>query len=182
MVITEKQYTTKEFHTYAAQHPDKLLELINGRIVEKVTTEEHGYIVINIGAELRTWVRHTNIKGYYSTEAAIELPDDDKNHRRPDVSFRLTDDEMSKEGVLSTMPDFAVEVVSPTNSLRELREKAEFYMANGVRLVWLVYPARRVVEVYFADGSVDIFTDDMELSGGDVLPGFKMLVRDLFEN
>jgi Uma2 family endonuclease len=182
MVITEKLYTTKEFHTYVAQHSDKLLELINGRIVEKVTTEEHGYIVINIGAELRDWVRHTKVKGYYSTEAGVELPDDDKNHRRPDVSFRLTADELSKEGVLDTMPDFAVEVVSPTNSLRQLRDKADFYIANGTRMVWLVIPYLGIVAVHFADGSTLNYIDDMELSGGDVLPGFRMLVRDVFEN
>jgi Uma2 family endonuclease len=72
-------------------------------------------------------------------------------------------------------------VRSPTNSPKELREKAEYFIANGARLVWLVHPRSRAVEVYYADSSYDIFTEENVLSGGDVLPGFEMLVRDIFE-
>ncbi|MDQ7026490.1 MAG: hypothetical protein Q9P01_13400 [Anaerolineae bacterium] len=49
-------------------------------------------------------------------------------------------------------------------------------------MVWLVHPHSRIVEVYFADGSFDIFNDEHVLSGGDVLLGFEMLVREIFEN
>jgi Uma2 family endonuclease len=181
MVISDKTYTTKEFKEYAAQHPDRVLELINGRIVEEVTTEEHGAIATNIAAELRQWKKSKNIKGYYSVEASVELAHDDKNFRQPDISFRFTDEEISTQGNLDTVPAFCVEVRSPTNSPKELREKAEYFIANGARLVWLVHPRSRAVEVYYADSSYDIFTEENVLSGGDVLPGFEMLVRDIFE-
>jgi Uma2 family endonuclease len=181
MVISETLYTLAEFEAYAAAHPDQLLELIDGRIVEKVTSEEHGYIVLKIGMALLNWRQTNNIKGFPSTEATLRLPDDDKNERRPDVSFRYTDETVSRKATLPTMPDFAVEVKSPKNGYDELRDKARFYLAHGSRLVWLIYPTRRLVEVYFADGTSEIFKEGDMLLGGDVLPNFELAVNAIFE-
>jgi len=181
MVISEKIYTIEEYEAYAAAHPDQLLELIDGRIVEKVTSEEHGKIVINIGSELRLWSKRTGHPGHYSTESSHRRPEDEKNVRRPDVSYRVTDEDVSSASALDTMPDFAVEVKSSSNSYEELREKARFYLANGSRLVWLVYPTRLIVEVYFADGSSELYKEEDTLSGGEVLPGFEMAVSDIFD-
>lgn len=181
MIISEKIYTLAEYEEYAAAHPDKLLELIDGRIVEKVTSEEHGKIVITIGSELRAWKKWTGIQGYFSTESSHRVQEDQKNERRPDVSFRKTDGKVSKASALYEMPDFAVEVKSTGNSYDELREKAKFYLGSGTKLVWLVYPERRIVEVYFEDGSSELFKEEHTLSGGDVLPDFEMKVSDVFE-
>lgn len=180
MLVSEKIYTLDEFDEYVAEHPNAILELMDGRIVEKVTTEEHGSIILRIGAALLTWQSQSQVKGHASTEPTLRLPDDDKNSRRPDVSFRLTDDSVSTASALYTMPDFAVEVKSRSNSYEELREKARFFLANGSRLVWLIYPSRRIVEVHYADGSSELFTEEHTLSGGDVLPGFAMAVAEIF--
>ena len=182
MVIQDRLYTVDEFETYAQAHPDKILELIDGRIVEKVTSEEHGKIVINIGGELRAWQKRTGIKGHYSTEAGHRLPDDEYNERGPDVSFRATDDNVSSKGTLYELPDFAVEIKSRKNTYDELREKAKFYIANGTHLVWLVYPRKRVVEVYDAEGNSEIYTQDNDvLSGEPVLPDFQMTLAEIFD-
>ena len=181
MVTADKIYTVEQFNTFAQQHPDKLLQLIHGRIVEKVTSEEHGSIGGNILAELRQWKRQNNIQGFYSMEASVELSDDDKNYRRPDVSFRLTTGEIGKQGTLKEVPQFVVEVKSPTDNVRALREKAQFYLDNGAKLVWLIYPSQRIVEVYHEDGTVDLFDDEALLSGGSVLRGFEMSASDIFE-
>lgn len=61
-----------------------------------------------------------------------------------------------------------------------MREKATYYLANGAKLVWLVYPRKRVVEVYTGNGNIDILREDDTLSGEDVLPGFTMPVADFF--
>jgi Uma2 family endonuclease len=79
------------------------------------------------------------------------------------------------------MPDFALEVKSPNNSYDELRDKAKYYIAHGSRLVWLIYPSRLIVEVYFADGPSELFDKGQLLSGGDVLPNFEMTVSDIFD-
>ena len=75
----------------------------------------------------------------------------------------------------------AVEVKSPTDSKRELRRKAEKYLAFGTRLVWLVFPDEEVVEVYLPDRDVETLKPGDTLDGGDVLPGFSLPVRSLFE-
>jgi Uma2 family endonuclease len=181
MLVSEKTYTIAEYEEYAAAYPDKLLELIDGRIVEKVTSEEHGYIVITIGSELRSWKKRTGAKGYFSSESSHRIQKNQKDERRPDVSFRYTDDSVSSETALYEMPDFAVEVKSIGNSYDELRDKARFYLANGSRLVWLVYPNRRIVEVYFEDGTSELFKEEYTLSGGDVLPDFEMKIADIFD-
>jgi Uma2 family endonuclease len=181
MLIDERTYSLEEYEAYVAAHPDELLELINGRIVEKVTSEEHGHIVINIGSALKTWQRANSIKGFYSTEASHRRPNDKKNSLRPDVSFRFTDETISTSSTVMQMPDFAVEVKSPGNGYDELREKSLFYLANGARLVWLVYPTKRMIEVRFADKSSEFFLENDELDGGEVLPNFKMRVSEIFD-
>lgn len=181
MVVSDKTQTIKDYEQFITAHPDTIFELIDGRIVEKMTSEEHGKIVINIGSELRFWQKQNHIEGHYSTESSHRLAEDDHNERRPDVSFRYTDDRVSNKTALYSMPDFAVEVKSVGNSYEGLREKARFYLANGTRLVWLVYPSRQIVEVYFSDGSSELFQGEHTLSGGDVLPHFEMKVADIFD-
>jgi Uma2 family endonuclease len=182
MTIQEQLYTIEDFEAYENQHPEQLVELIDGRIVEKVTTEEHGVIAGIIIAEIRLFLKQNpHIKGYAGVEISHRRPEDKYNDRKPDVSFRATDGKVSKAGILMQMPDFAVEIKSPTNGYDELRDKARFYIANGTRLVWLVYPTKQIIEVYLADGSSDLFKADETLDGGDVLPGFQLAVATIFE-
>ncbi|HRI59576.1 MAG TPA: Uma2 family endonuclease, partial [Saprospiraceae bacterium] len=73
------------------------------------------------------------------------------------------------------VPDFVIEVRSPSDSLTELKEKmAEAWMANGVRLAWLLDPESQSACIYRADGSSETINGfDYKLSGEDVLPGFE---------
>ena len=78
------------------------------------------------------------------------------------------------------MPDLAIEIKSPSDTVRLMREKAAYYLANGARQVWLVYPAQRMVEVYSPEADVEILMVGDQLPGGDVLPGFAMSVVEVF--
>lgn len=182
MAISEQLYTWQEFEAFVTKHPDSLLELIDGRIVEKVTSELHGKIVGLILHAIISYLKnHPDVKGHWSTEAEFRPVDAEDNSRRPDVSFRLTDGTVSKSGIVQGMPDFCVEVKSWGNSYEELRDKARFYIANGAKLVWLMYPLKEIVEVYFADGNSELFVMADKLDGGDVLLGFEMPVADIFD-
>jgi Uma2 family endonuclease len=77
-------------------------------------------------------------------------------------------------------PDLAVEVVSPSNSAAEMREKAIAYFDAGSRLVWLVDPDSRTVTVYRSATDVVTLAEDAELDGRPVLPGFRCRIADLF--
>lgn len=181
MTIFNTTISVDDFIAYAEQHTDQLFELINGRLVEKVTTEEHGYIVINIGSSLKLWLKSAPVSGYYSTEALYQLPSNATSVLRPDVSFHVTNGAIGKLGVVTEMPDFVVEVKSPNNTYQELRDKANLYLANGSRLVWLVYPVKQIIEVYYADTSSELFTKSDTLDGGNVLPDFQMTVSEIFD-
>lgn len=79
-----------------------------------------------------------------------------------------------------TAPDLVWEVVSPTDLAEDVQSKARDYLSAGVRLVWVVYPRTRHVDVYRIDGSSSIVNATDVLSGEDILPGFEVLVGDLF--
>lgn len=78
-------------------------------------------------------------------------------------------------------PDLCVEVVSPSNTKKELRTKIQEYFTVGVRMVWVVEPEDRSITVLTSPSEGRTLYDDSELGGGDVLPGFMCKVSELFE-
>jgi Uma2 family endonuclease len=86
-----------------------------------------------------------------------------------------------ERGPVPFMPEMASEIKSPSDSYPLLREKAAYYLAHGTRLVWLIYPERKVVEVYRAGGESELYTPEHELDGGEVLPGLLIRAADIFQ-
>lgn len=182
MVAPEKSrlYTIDEFEKFLAD-ADGLFELINGEIVEKVTTEEHSLIVGNIYRPLWAFVDQHDL-GRVAFEVRRRIPGDQYNARQPDLEFTRKERLLPvvKKGAVPQMADLAVEVKSPDDSLPKMREKAAYYLANGTRLVWLVHPKKRQV-IVITPGSEETLTDNDTLNGGDVLPGFTLPIRDIFK-
>ncbi len=81
----------------------------------------------------------------------------------------------------AVIPDLAIEIVSLTNGADEVAEKLEEYFKAGMRQVWVVYPGQSKVYVYTSTTAVRVLAPGDELDGGDVLPGFRLSVRELFE-
>ena len=78
-------------------------------------------------------------------------------------------------------PDLAVEVISPGNRKAEMRQKLREYFSAGSMLVWYVYPKTKSVHVFQSvDDEPLIISVDGSLTGGQVLPGFKLSVREIF--
>ena len=104
--------------------------------------------------------------------------------RIPDVSFvswdQLPKRRVPRVAIADLAPDLAVEVISPSNTAREMERKLQDFLAAGVQLVWYVYPEPQEIHVYTAERH-DVLTIEQELSGGDVLPGFVLPLRQLFE-
>lgn len=183
----KRLYTVDDFDRFLTMptNQNRLYELIHGEVVEKVPTEEHGIIALNIGAAVRVYVKAHKL-GRVGVEIRHRKPGDRYNDRMPDVSFRAdVDNEVVKRGSVPQMPDLAVEVKSPNDNDVELREKAEYYLQNGTRLVWLICPENRIVEVCTASseepGAIYIKVETVELDGGEVLPGFTLPVTEIFE-
>lgn len=77
------------------------------------------------------------------------------------------------------VPDFLVEIRSPSDSIGQLKAKMAEWIENGCRLAWLIDPYEHIVAIYRADGSRDTQSFDEPLSGEDVLPGFTFDPRTL---
>jgi Uma2 family endonuclease len=179
--ILERLYTVAEFEAFLSlpENIDRLLELIHGEISEKMPTEQHGLVVGNFVTSLNLYARrHKN--GRVGTEVRHQRADDLHNSRLPDVSFHMTKRPLVTEGSVLEFPVLVIEVQSPDDSIQKMREKAQYYLANGTLLVWLVYPKKRVIEVYHANGDIQILVEGDMLTGGDMLPGFSMPVSEVF--
>ena len=104
--------------------------------------------------------------------------------RIPDVAFvswaRIPGGRFPEEPIPDLVPDLAVEVISPSNTRKEMEEKLKEYFEKGVRLVWFVRPRSRMVDVYTSAEAFTRLTASATLDGGEVLPGFSILVADLF--
>lgn len=81
----------------------------------------------------------------------------------------------------ASSPDLAVEIVSANDTQGEIDDKVDQYLAGGSRLVWVVYPRSRVAIVYRPDQEPFAVSSDGTLDGDDVLPGFKLLMRKVFD-
>lgn len=174
-------YTVAQFERdyLSPEHSNRLFELINGEVHEKMPTQQYGLIASNINLELALYARQTKT-GRPGIEVRHQIPEDKRNSRLPDISFVCTKGPLVEHGSVVGMPDLAVEIKSPTDTITEMRETAAYYVANGSRLVWLVYPNYRLVEVYRPAADVEILGEDDTLTGDDVLPGFTLSVRALF--
>src|SRR5207253_1195167 len=80
-----------------------------------------------------------------------------------------------------TVPNLAIEVISPTNTVVDLAQKIEDYFRSGVQVIWVLYPKQRMVHVWASPTQIDVVREQDELDGGSVLPGFRLRVATLFE-
>ncbi|MCK6578662.1 MAG: Uma2 family endonuclease [Anaerolineae bacterium] len=181
MVIREQRYTLEAFHAFSQrpENRDRLFELIDGEVVEKVAS----FIPSRIAGWISTYINMYLLKhpiGYVTgADGSYVLSPD--HEFMPDVGYisrqRLPEIPMRE---VRGAPDLAVEVLSPTDSKRELRRKAEDYLRFGTRLVWLIFPETQRVEVYTPDDDVVELDLNGVLDGGEILPGFILPVRDIF--
>ena len=81
--------------------------------------------------------------------------------------------------MVEVAPDLAVEVISPSNEAADTRLKIRQLLDAGTALVWIVYPDLRIVDAHTQDGATTLNEEDT-LSGGDVLLGFEIPVREIF--
>lgn len=160
------------------------LELVSGKVYEMAPAGgRHGYTAMNAGVTLSIHVRSNGLGWVFAAETGFILGRNPDTVRAPDVAFvsrsRLGPDEVP-DTFIELAPDLVVEVVSPGDSSREVREKVEDWLRAGVRLVWILYPATRTAMVYRSLDDVSDLSDDDYLGGADIVPGFSCQVGDFF--
>jgi Uma2 family endonuclease len=162
---------------------DVLYELVDGRLVEVHVSVESSLIACNLLFLLKSHCDSPRIAYVLSEQGYICFPAKRNRMRRPDVSLilaaRMTA-ELFEEGFTSIPPDLAVEVVSPKDRVYDLEEKLDDYSNAGIPVVWLVYPSIRKVRIIYRGETRPALGPDDELTGEDILPGFRCRVADLF--
>jgi len=159
-------------------------ELVNGRLAERTMSLLSSIVGSEILGLLRNFVHEHRLGWTANSDCGYQcFPWAPNQVRRPDASFiareRLSADQL-EVGYVPIPPDLAVEVVSPNDLFSEVVTKVEEYLRAGVRLVWVIDPTSRSVYVYEANNALLRVREEEELSGGQVLPGFRCTVGQLF--
>ncbi len=182
----EKLYTIEEFQ----QLPEfgEGYELVDGRLVKKpMPGLEHGVIADNIRDAIMAHDPRKKL-GRAQREVSIDIGIKG-NLPLPDISYWKAERNLKITKDIAPLPDLAVEVFSPSDlagpvALKSAMVKVRKLINAGVAIVWVVNPKTRTVEVYRAgqpDQPTEILGLDGKLDGADVIPGFELEVRDLFE-
>ena len=144
---------------------------------------EASHIGVRFGARLLVFVEEQDLGFVTGADGGYLLARDPDVVLAPDAAFVRADRVPPPEertGFLAVPPDLAVEVVSPGDSAPEVAAKVAVYHRLGVRLVWVADPGPRTVAVHSAGGAPHVLREGDVLDGGDVLPGFRWPVADIF--
>jgi Uma2 family endonuclease len=186
MLIGNRTYTKAEFYEFIQlpQHANRVFELINGEIREKMPT--FGFSS-GTGARLTTFIGmyllNNDIAFFTDAQGGYDI--DDESTFAPDVGIILKSRlaALPTDQFIPLVPDFVIEVVSPSDQKdykNRIEKKLNKYIEAGVALIWYVYPDRKQVEVYRRGQPMQVVGMDGVLDGGDVLPGLTLAVRDIF--
>ncbi len=157
--------------------PDYSFELIDGKVIRKMSTFDHGELILEIGVQLKSYLKSNPI-GRAASDANYRLnPDSSRESRAPDISFIRTERLPTDTHTYPTIaPDLAVEIISPHDKANAVFDKARFYIDCGAQEVWLVLPTAKQILVYNADG----IHSAREILTTSLLPGFELKLRELF--
>ncbi|MGF1493942.1 MAG: Uma2 family endonuclease [Microcoleaceae cyanobacterium] len=139
------------------------------------TSSNNADLIIDFGI----WNRKVRLGTLLDSNGGYRLPNGAT--RSPDVSWvqidrwnALTPEQ--RRSFIPLAPDFALELMSPSDKLSDLQDKMQEYMDNGVRLGWLINLDGKTVEIYRPEQPVQVVSIPCTLSGEDVLPGFELEV------
>jgi len=186
-IAATKPLSAEEFFELPDPPNGAKQELVKGEVIEMAAPGyEHGRIQTNIAGLLWQYLRGKKL-GVAVTESGVltERDEDDGDTvRGPDVSYYSAERVPLDRRIVKyceVAPDLCIEVVSPSNTRKELRDKTQEYFAAGVRMVWVVEPEDRSVTVMTSVDRGQAYFEPAEVGGGDVLPGFSCRVAEIFE-
>jgi len=177
--------TSEQFYQLCEENPDlKLERSANGELIAMPPTGgETGKRNVKVTTQLDLWNEQTEFGEVFDSSTGFTLPN--KADRSPDVSWveksrwsALTPEQ--REKFIPLCPDFVIELVSPSDSLKKTQEKMQEYMENGCRLGWLINRKKREVEIYRPGQDVEVLQSPLTLSGENVLPGFVLNLQKIW--
>ena len=158
-------------------------ELIDGVLVEKAPMSYFEDSLTTVLATfLHTFLWQTRLGKGFTAGAIYQMSEG--NYRLPDFSVCLKDKfpsgKVERVPYVDFAPDLAVEVLSAGNTPEEIERKRQELFASGTKLIWVVDPAARTVEVFTGPDAKTTLTEQDILTGGDLLPGFELSIQEWF--
>lgn len=178
--------TDDQFYQLCRSNPDVKFERnAQGElIIMPPTGGETGNRNAEAGADFVIWNRQTKLGKVFDSSTCFKLPNG--ADRSPDIAWikqerwdALTVEQ--KEKFPPIAPDFVLELMSPTDTLKETQAKMQEYMENEVKLGWLIDRKTRRVEIYRQGKPAEVLLSPTELSGEDILPGFVLNLQVVWE-
>ena len=161
---------------------DMFHELDEGELITRPPGSlEHGDVGAQVMALLGNFVKPHSLGRAYGANTGFRLHAD--TVRAPDAAFVRKErlGPRNRQAFFDGAPDLAVEVFSPSDSVPQLMRKVRQYLTAGGHTVWVVYPEARQVHVFEAAGKDPILGADDSLEAPELLPGFSVLISELFE-
>ncbi|PSB46244.1 hypothetical protein C7B80_13890 [Cyanosarcina cf. burmensis CCALA 770] len=178
------ELTDEQFFQLCQHNRDLQFErTANGKIlIMPPTGGETSNRNIELAFQVQAWSRQNKLGIAFDSNGGFILPNGAT--RAPDASWvrierweALTTEQ--REKFVPLCPDFVVELLSPSDSLKEAQEKMQEYIDNGTRLGWLIIRKTQRVEIYRPNLDVEILENPTTLLGEDVLPGFVLDLRPI---
>jgi len=143
----------------------------------------HGRVAARLNWLLYGYVEAQRLGEVFAAETGFLLSRDPDTVRAPDVACvraaRLPP-QTPAEAYWPVVPDLVAEVLSPDTTIRELDRKVRDWLGAGCRAVWVVDPEAHTITVHRSATDVALLTEQDDLEGGDVVPGFRCPVADVF--
>jgi Uma2 family endonuclease len=176
-----------EHENILAVQDEPLYEIVNGQRVELPPMSAYAtWIASRLHLRLGLYAEDKGL-GVSVAEMLFILDAEHDLRRRPDVAFVSTarwplDRALPSTGDWDVVPDLAVEVISPNDVFKDVLAKVREYFHYGVQVVWVIAPEEQQVYVYDSPARVRILTRQEELTGGEVVPGFRIPLGHLFQH
>jgi len=163
-------------------HHDRLCELIDGTLVEKTVGFYESLLATEMILMLGAFVKDAKLGVVAGADGMMQIFPDQV--RIPDGSFisweDLKDSGFPNNPAPHMAPTLAVEVISKSNTAKEMERKLGEYFEAGSQLVWYVYPIEREVKVYTSPTGVTVLKETDTLTGGELLPGLTVDLKAFF--
>ncbi len=160
----------------------RLFELVDGVLVEKGMGYDESKMAALLIIYLGNFILQHDVGDILGADGMMRLFPG--LVRIPDVAFvscaRSPSPDRKRGEIPDVVPDLVVEILSKSNTRKEMERKLDEYFEAGVRLVWYVDPEPSTVCVYTARHDFQTLTAEDHLDGGDVLPGFSLAIADWF--
>src|SRR5712691_7598094 len=178
---TPGRATEKDVIRIEAQE-NRLFELVDGVLVEKAMGAKESLLALHVGFEVKSYLQSNDLGVALGADGMIRLRP--RLVRIPDVSFiswdQIPSGEFPSKPIPDLYPDLAVEVLSDSNTPAEISRKLAEYFEAGCRLAWIIDHKSHTADVYTSPTDCQHLRQHQSLDGRDVLPGFKLPLKELF--